>query len=66
MANIGTSAASVEKSLKGIDFPASKQDLINHAKKNNAPQEVLSILNDMPERQYQTAADVAKGIGEVR
>lgn len=55
----------VEKHLKGIKFPADKQDLIAHAQQNDAPEEVLSTLERMPDREYGNAADVAKGVGEI-
>jgi hypothetical protein len=55
----------VEKHLKGIKFPASKQDLIEHARQNDAPEEVLSTLEQMPDREFGNAADVAKGVGQI-
>ena len=58
------SPAEVQKFLKGIDFPAAKQDLIQHAEDNNAPYHVIEVLNLMPDREYTSAADVAKGIGK--
>ena len=57
------STANVAQSLSGIDFPASKQDLIQHAKKNNAEKEILDVLNQMPEEKYTSMADVFKGVG---
>ncbi len=59
------SPAYIQKYLAGIDYPANKQDLINHAKKNNADRDVISVLQDMPEQQYNSAADVSKAIGRV-
>lgn len=55
----------VEKSLKGINFPAKKQDLLKHAQKQGAEQEVLETIKDLPENEYRTAADVAKAVGEI-
>jgi uncharacterized protein DUF2795 len=55
----------VEKSLKGIDFPAKKQDLLKHAQQNGADQEVLETIKDLPREDYHTAADVTKAIGEM-
>lgn len=55
----------VEKSLKGIDFPAKRQDLLNHAKQRGADQEVLETIENLPEEDYNTAADVTKAIGEM-
>jgi len=62
--NEKASPATVEKYLKGIDFPAEKEDLIDHALENGAPDEVIVVLERMPDREYGSAADVAKGIGE--
>jgi uncharacterized protein DUF2795 len=36
--------------LKGVDFPAKRQDLLNLAKKNHANQEVLDVIEKMPAR----------------
>lgn len=55
----------VEKSLKGIDFPAKKQDLVNHAKQHGADQEVIQTIQDLPRNEFHTAADVTKAIGEM-
>ncbi|MBI5163401.1 MAG: DUF2795 domain-containing protein [Magnetospirillum sp.] len=58
------SAANVTHSLKGIDFPCSKQDLIKHAQKQNADQTVMQELEGLPEQQYTSMADVMKGFGQ--
>ncbi|MBC7952161.1 MAG: DUF2795 domain-containing protein [Rhodospirillaceae bacterium] len=58
------SAANVTHALKGIDFPASKQDIIKHAQNNNADQVVLDELKNLPDEQYNNMADVMKGFGQ--
>ncbi len=40
----GHSPANLTHQLKGIDFPAKKDDLIEHAKRNHAPHEVMEDL----------------------
>lgn len=55
----------VEKRLKGIDFPAKKQDLLKHAQQQGANQEVLETIENLPEEEFHNAADVAKAIGEM-
>ena len=60
------SPAIIQKFLGGIDYPASKQDLINHAKKSNADESVLGILNKIPDQQFNSPADVSKAIGMVK
>ena len=59
----GHSFANVTHQLKGIDFPADKNDLIKHAKQNKAPQEVLDELQNFEDREYGSMADVMKAYG---
>ncbi|HEY9665565.1 MAG TPA: DUF2795 domain-containing protein [Coleofasciculaceae cyanobacterium] len=55
----------IQKFLKGVDYPASKQDLIEHAKEQGADENVCSTLERMPDEQYETPADVSKAIGNI-
>lgn len=54
----------LQKHLKGVDYPASKQDLITHAKEQGADEEAISALEQMPDEQYETPTDVSKAIGD--
>jgi hypothetical protein len=65
MAKGGHSPINVSRHLKGIDFPASKKDLIDHATGNKADKDVTDILQQMPDREYGSMADVMKGLGDV-
>jgi hypothetical protein len=65
MAKGGQSPINVSRHLKGIDFPANKKDLIDHATGNKADKDVMDILQQMPDREYGNMADVMKGLGEV-
>lgn len=42
----------LQKHLKGVDYPVSKQDLINHAEQQGADEDALSALKQIPDRQY--------------
>ncbi|WP_017720495.1 DUF2795 domain-containing protein [Kamptonema formosum] len=55
----------VQKDLKGVDYPASKQDLLEHAKQHGADENVRSTLEQLPDQEYQTPAEVSKAIGEI-
>lgn len=46
------SAAQIQVYLKGIDYPVDKKTLVQHAKSNGAPENVVSFLNRLPERRY--------------
>jgi Protein of unknown function (DUF2795) len=61
----GQSPVNIAHHLSGIEFPVSKKDLIDHANGNKADQEVVDILQRMPDREYASMADVMKGVGEV-
>ncbi len=37
----------VQKALKGVDYPASKDDLASHAEGNGADQELVDALRNM-------------------
>lgn len=60
----GQSPSNVAEHLKGIDFPASRNDLETCAKSNGADDEVLEVIRDMPDDQYGDMASVMKGVGE--
>lgn len=55
-----TSPVQVQKFLKDINYPVKKQDLIEHAKKHNASNEVLQDLEKLPDKEYTNAADVSR------
>ncbi len=61
-----SSAAGIAQALKGVDFPCGKADLIKQAKTNQAADEVIEVLDELPRRQYRTMADIQKAVGEVR
>ncbi|MBD6619418.1 DUF2795 domain-containing protein [Komarekiella sp. 'clone 1'] len=56
----------IQKHLKGVDYPANKQTLIKHAKKQGADQAILSLLEQLPEEEeYESPTDLNKAIGEI-
>jgi putative membrane protein len=54
----------VQKFLKGVDYPASKQDLIDNAKNLGADENVCSSLEKLPDEDFQTPAEVSQAIGK--
>ncbi len=41
-----------QKYLKGVDYPARKQDLIEHARSNGAPEEMLRDLESAGQDEF--------------
>ncbi len=55
----------VQKFLGGIDYPASKQDLLKTAKNQGADENVMNTLKKLPDRKYDGPTDVTKAIGSL-
>ncbi|WP_088890849.1 DUF2795 domain-containing protein [Leptolyngbya ohadii] len=55
----------IQKDLKGIDYPATKDDILKHAKKNGADKNVQEILKQIPDQEYAKPTDVNKAIGDL-
>lgn len=60
-----TSVAKVAEALKGIDFPANKRECIDYAKRHQASDDVLRVMEKMPEQKYESMADIFKAVGQV-
>jgi hypothetical protein len=60
----GRSPANVQKFLKGQDYPADKKDLIETARRNKAPQEVMKLIENLPGDEFGGPQDVMKGYSE--
>jgi hypothetical protein len=58
MASEGHVPAHLGRFLKGLNFPAGQPDLFESAKQNSADQGVLDALAKMPQRQYESIAEV--------
>lgn len=61
--NENISAAELQKCLKGTDYPADRSELIQAAKDNEAPQNVMNFLERIPDKEYETPVDVSKELG---
>jgi len=65
----GVSPANIMKHLGGVDFPANKQQLIEHArnKDSDAPDTdaVIGVLEQISDKEYDSPAEVLKEVGKV-
>ena len=59
------SPAAVEHYLKGIHYPASKGDLVEQARSNDAPDDVMHVLDQFEDKEYESTIDVTKEIGSL-
>ena len=55
----------LQKYLSGVDYPASKQDLLQAAEQQGADENVRSALEQLPDRQYDGPNGVSKELGNI-
>lgn len=55
----------LQKHLKGVDYPASKEQLVQHAQKQGADENAISVLQQLPDEEYESPTDVSEAVGEI-
>ena len=53
----------VQKFLKGVDYPARREDLLRHAEEQGADENVRAALEGIPDREYEGPSGVSEEIG---
>jgi Protein of unknown function (DUF2795) len=59
-----TSAADLAHGLEGATFPMSTRQLAEHARQNRAPDEVVQTIKRMPDKEFDSLADVEHAFSE--
>lgn len=57
-----TNISNIAHSLKGASFPLTKDELIEHAQSNGAPEEVVNKLKNLESKNFNNMNDVTSGI----
>jgi hypothetical protein len=57
--------ASLGQILKDLEFPASKDKIIQFVQQRNSDDELISKLRNIEDRQYQNVSEVSKAAGMV-
>ncbi|HEY8590563.1 MAG TPA: DUF2795 domain-containing protein [Naasia sp.] len=52
----------IQKALGGVDYPASKDALVQHAEKSGASDDVLESLRSLPDREFEGPTGVNEAI----
>ncbi|KQS73336.1 DUF2795 domain-containing protein [Modestobacter sp. Leaf380] len=52
----------IQKALQGIEYPASKDDLVGHAESQGGGDEVLEALRGLDDQQYDGPTDVEAAV----
>ncbi|WP_188195038.1 DUF2795 domain-containing protein [Nonomuraea sp. SYSU D8015] len=54
----------LQKHLSGVDYPASKQDLIKAARDHGAGDDIVKALEAMPDREYDGPNAVSQAVAK--
>jgi hypothetical protein len=52
----------IQKALSGMDYPASKADIVAHAERNGGSGEVMEALNGIEDREYEGPSGVSSAV----
>lgn len=56
----------LQKHLKGVNYPASKQQLIDRAKQQGADEKAISALEQLPDQEFDTPTEVSQAVGALK
>lgn len=66
MKNQEKSPVQIQEQLKGVDYPATKQDLVDHVKKGKGEKPgVGEILKKLPDKKYNSPVEGSKALGDL-
>lgn len=52
----------LQKHLSGVDYPASRDDLVRTAEEQGADNELLDALRGIPDKEYDSPTAVSKAV----
>jgi hypothetical protein len=52
----------IQKALGGMDYPATKEDIIKHAEDNGGDAEVIDALKGIEDREYEGPSGVSSAV----
>ncbi|MBP2337471.1 hypothetical protein JOF41_003649 [Saccharothrix coeruleofusca] len=55
----------VQKFLSGVDYPATKDDIVDTAQAQGADDDLLEALRNLPMDQFDSPNDVSEAIGKL-
>jgi hypothetical protein len=54
----------IQKFLGGVDYPATKEALLAHAKDSGADSDVLDALQNIPDKEYDAPTAVSSAVSD--
>ena len=53
----------LHRALKGLDYPATREQLVNKAREAGAGDEITRALEQIPDREYENPAQLSEAVG---
>jgi hypothetical protein len=60
---MASNPSEIQRYLKGVEYPATKDDVISFAEDNDAPDEVIEELQSVNEEQFDGPDEVMEALG---
>lgn len=54
----GSTPLEVTRYMEGLKFPAFKSEILQHARDKDAPDNVMGVLEELPDQEYFRMADI--------
>jgi hypothetical protein len=55
----------LQRALKGVDYPATREQLLDKARQAGADDSITGALEQIPDREYEDPAQVSEAVGRL-
>jgi hypothetical protein len=59
------SPIAVQKALAGVDYPTTRERLAETARAHHADQQIIELIDRLPDKNFDSPAAVSKAIGQM-
>ncbi|AXE96486.1 DUF2795 domain-containing protein [Paraburkholderia sp. 22099] len=56
----------VQKALHGVDYPTTREKLVEAARSNGANQDIVDLVGELPDKNYDSPAAVSKQLSRTQ
>ena len=56
----------IQKALAGIDYPTTREKLVERARQNHANTDIVDLIDKLPDHNYDSPASVSKQIARIQ
>lgn len=55
----------VQKYLHGLEYPAQREEIIDKAEEEGADDEILNLLQQLPDKEYESPIEVSSAVSKL-